>query len=184
MLLDQARSVLILIDYQARLMPAIHDGTRVVQSAAFIGGLAQELGVPVIGTEQNRRQLGANDPRLAALCKQVLLKTHFSAIPDGLLTAIQQYAPQVKQVVLAGCEAHVCLLQTALDTLQAGYQTFVVPEACGSRRPRDKDLALKRLEQAGVALVSPEMLAFEWMRSCEHTRFKAVLTQIKAKPLD
>lgn len=183
MLLDQARSILILIDYQARLMPAIHESGRVIQSAAFIGSIARELDVPVLGTEQNRHLLGANAPQLAALCNQTLPKTHFSAVQDGLLTALQPYAPHGAQVVLAGCETHVCLLQTAMDTLQAGYQTFVVPQACGSRRTEDKELALRRLERAGVTLMSPEMLAFEWLRSCNHPRFKSVLANIKAQPL-
>lgn len=183
MLLQQSRSALVLVDYQGRLMPAIHDGDAVLEAALFIGRLANELGVPVVGTEQQRRLLGPNDERLTGLCAQVLDKHHFSAVADGLLDAIERHAPQAEHIVLAGCEAHVCLLQTALEVKQAGYRTYVVPQACGSRRPGDKALAMRRLESAGVTLVCPEMLAFEWMRSCTHPSFKTVLAAVKAQPL-
>lgn len=86
-------------------------------------------------------------------------------------------------MVLAGCETHVCLTQTALGLLAAGLQVAVVPEACASRRPADKALALERLRAAGAQLLGAEMVAFEWLRSCEHPQFKAVLALIKARPV-
>jgi nicotinamidase-related amidase len=180
-LLDPGRSVLVLVDHQARLMPAIHDAERVLDEAVFIASLAKVMGVPVLGTEQHPQALGANEPRVRALCEHTLSKVHFSATGDGLLQLMQRVAPAADQVVLAGCETHVCLMQTALGVLQAGRQVFVVPEACGSRRPADKALALARLNQAGVTLVNPEMLAFEWLRTCEHPRFREVLSMIKSR---
>jgi len=183
MLLDPSRSVLVLIDYQARLMPVIHEGERALDCAVVLGGVARELGVPIVGTEQNPRLLGANDARVAELCAHTLPKSHFGAVGDGLIERLAQWAPGADQFVLAGCETHVCLLQTALGLRQAGMATFVVPQACGSRRAEDKALALQRLAQAGVSLLSPEMVAFEWMRTCAHPSFKSVLKQIKAQPL-
>lgn len=162
-------------------MPAIHDAERVLDEAEFIGQLARKLGVPVLGTEQNPQALGDNHPRVRACCDRTLSKVHFSATGDGLLQLLQQVAPAADQIVLAGCETHVCLLQTALGLVQAGHRVFVVPEACGSRRPADKALALARLSQAGVTLVNPEMLAFEWLRSCQHPGFRDVLQMIKSR---
>lgn len=182
MLLDPNRSALVLVDFQSRLMPVIHDAERVVDNAVFLARVARELGVPVLGTEQNRRALGSNDLRVSELCDRTLHKVHFSAVADGLLAELISLAPRAQQVVLAGCETHVCLLQTALDVRQAGFETFVVAEACGSRRPEDKQAALERLQQAGVTVVSAEMVAFEWLRSCEHPAFRQVLSLIKARP--
>ncbi len=183
-LLDPNRSVLVLIDYQTRLMPAIHDGDRVLNAALFIAQVARELGVPVLGTTQQPRLLGPNDERVSSLCEHVLDKTHFSAVADGLLEAIAQHAPGADQIVLAGCEAHVCLMQTALEVRQAGYASHVVAQACGSRRAEDKAVAMRRLELAGVTPLCAEMLAFEWMRACTHPSFKTVLANIKSQPLD
>lgn len=182
MLLDRSRSALVLVDFQSRLMPVIHDAERVVDNAVFLARVAHELGVPVLGTEQNRRALGSNDLRVSELCDRTLHKVHFSAVADGLLAELISLAPRAQQVVLAGCETHVCLLQTALDVRQAGFETFVVAEACGSRRPEDKQAALERLQQAGVTVVSAEMVAFEWLRSCEHPAFRQVLSLIKTRP--
>lgn len=182
MLMDRTRSALVLVDFQSRLMPAIHDAERVVDNAVFVARVARELGVPVLGTEQNPKALGANDDRVHELCDRTLAKAHFSAVADGLMAELISLAPRAQQVVLAGCETHVCLLQTAMAVQQAGLQAFVVAEACGSRRPEDKHAALQRLQQAGVALVSAEMVAFEWLRSCEHPAFREVLALIKARP--
>jgi nicotinamidase-related amidase len=182
MLLERTQSALVLVDFQARLMPAIHDAGRVVDNAVFVARVARELGVPVLGTEQNPKALGANDERVRELCDRTLSKAHFSAVADGLLAELISLAPRARQVVLAGCETHVCLLQTAIEVQQAGLQAFVVAEACGSRRLEDKHVALQRLQQAGVALVGAEMVAFEWLRSCEHPAFREVLERIKARP--
>ena len=84
-----------------------------------------------------------------------------------------------RTIVLAGCEAHVCLLQTALDLLEDEFDVWVVTDACGSRTERNRDAAFDRLAGAGVELVTTEMVAFEWIRSAEHPDFKAAQALIK-----
>lgn len=179
-LIDVRRSALVLVDYQQRLMPALHRGTEALAAAATLATVAQELGVAVIGTEQNPRGLGPNAPEVAGRCATTLAKMHFDACADGLLELLRPTgdAPYA-EVVVAGCEAHVCLMQTALGLLGAGLRVWVVAEACASRRAENHALAMQRLAQAGATLVSVEMVAFEWLRSCEHPRFKAVLAQVK-----
>ena len=88
-------------------------------------------------------------------------------------------APERRTIVLAGCEAHVCLLQTALDLLEDEFDVWVVTDACSSRTERNRDAAFDRLAGAGVELVTTEMVAFEWLRSAEHPEFKAVQALIK-----
>jgi len=180
--LDVHRSVVVLVDYQERLLPAIADGETVVAQALALARIARELGVPVIGTEQNPRGLGSNLPALRELCGQTLSKTLFDACADGLRTAIESTGRGgvgSAQIVIAGCEAHVCLLQSALGLCRAGFPVAVIAAACGSRRPCDRELALARLRDAGAAIASVEMVAFEWLRGSDHPRFKSVLRIVK-----
>lgn len=182
MLLQRDQSALILVDYQARLMPAIHGGGQAVQHAVWLARVARALDVPVWATEQNPAALGGQVPELLPWVDHTFSKMCFSAVADGLVDAVRRRAPQARQWVLAGCETHVCLLQTALEACEAGVQVAVVPQACGSRRPEDKALALQRLTQADITLASPEMVAFEWMRNCQHPAFREVLGLIKSVP--
>lgn len=175
--LDADTSTLVLVDYQARLMPAIHEAATVVAHAVRLGQAARLLGVPVIGTEQNPASLGANAEAVRTLCDHTLAKTHFDACADGLPDALP---PTRRQVVVAGCEAHVCLLQTALGLLRAGCRVWVVENACGARRPSDHAAAMRRLAAAGATLVTHEMVLFEWLHDCRHPRFKEVLALVKA----
>lgn len=175
------RSALVLVDYQQRLMPAIDHAGAVVAEAVFVADVARLLGVPVLGTAQNPQRLGDNVDAVHRRCDTVVAKTHFDACRDGLVGALRAARPAASQVVVAGCEAHVCLLQTALGLRRHGFETFVVADACGSRFAADRAAALQRLGQAGVVLVAPEMVAFEWLDHCTHAQFKPVLERIKQR---
>jgi nicotinamidase-related amidase len=200
MLLDLSDSQLVLVDYQERLMPAIADGEQVLANAQRLAKAARLLDVPVWGTEQSPEKLGANDPALRALCQRTLAKNSFSAVDDGLLDCLrpparpaagnarslprhlQKPAPVAagrNTVVLAGCEAHVCLLQTALELVEQEIDVWVVTDACGSRTERSRDAAFDRLAGAGCELVTTEMVVFEWLRTAEHPSFRAVQALIK-----
>jgi nicotinamidase-related amidase len=182
MRIKATESTLLVVDIQERLFPAILDGAAMAEHTAWLQQVARQVGVPVLLTEQYSKGLGLT---LAPLREGVdeaaiLEKLHFSAASDGEL--FQRPGGDRAQFVVCGCETHVCLLQTALEARQAGIQVAVVPQACGSRRLDDKALALQRLAQAGVTLVAPEMVAFEWMRGCEHPAFREVLGLIKSAP--
>jgi len=200
MLIDAQESQLVLVDYQTRLMPAIHEGPLVLENALRLARAARLLQVPAFGTEQNPSKLGENPPELKALCQKTLAKMHFSAIEEGLsewlrppakpvqgnarslpkhLQKPAQGEPERSAIVVAGCEAHVCLLQTALDLLEDEFDVWVVTDACGSRTERNRDAAFDRLAGAGAELVTTEMVLFEWLRTAEHPQFKAVHELIK-----
>ena len=192
MLLDADDCQLVLIDYQARLMPAIHDASAVLANARRLAQLARALQVPVWATEQNPAKLGGTEASLAALCDRIVPKMAFSgadellpllappaAAPRGNARSLPRHlqkpaAPQPERgtVVIAGCETHVCLLQTALLLLEAEWDVWVVQDACGSRTERNRDAAYDRLAGAGCELVTTEMVGFEWLRDCQHPRFK------------
>ena len=199
MLLDADDSQLVLIDYQTRLMPAIHDAAAVLANARRLAQMARWMGVPVWATEQNPDKLGGTDAALAPLCDRIVPKMAFSgadellpllappaAAPRGNARSLPRHlqkpaAPQPERgtVVIAGCETHVCLLQTALLLLEAEWDVWVVQDACGSRTERNRDAAFDRLAGAGAELVTTEMVAFEWLRTAEHPDFKAAQALIK-----
>ena len=201
MLLDASESQLVLVDYQERLMPAIFEGPAALANALRLAQIAQLMEVPVWGTEQNPSRLGGNDPALRALCQKTLAKMHFSAAEEGLgewlrppakpqqggnarslpkhLQKPALQAPERGTIVIAGCEAHVCLMQTALDLIEDEFDVWVVTDACSSRTERNRDAAFDRLAGAGAELVTTEMVAFEWLRSCENPVFKDVLALVK-----
>jgi len=172
-------STLVLIDYQARLMPVIQDSAALLANARRLAQAAQILGIPVLGTEQNPLKLGPNLAFIKAECERTLAKTHFDACQDGLLEALDEVERKRDQIVIAGCEAHVCMLQTALGLLRAGKRVWVVANASGSRRQSDYTAAMDRLGQAGAIIVTCEMVMFEWLHDCRHPRFREVLALIK-----
>ncbi len=199
MLLDLEECQLVLVDYQSRLMPNIHESEAVLRNAMRLARVAQALQVPTWGTEENAAGLGENPQELRALCRKTLAKMHFSACADGLVELLRPTARQTQgsnarslpkhlqkppaaqrnSIVMAGCETHVCLLQTSLDLLDSEFDVWVVTDACGSRTERSRDAAFDRLAAAGAELVTTEMVAFEWLRTAEHPMFKEVLGLIK-----
>ena len=178
--IDPSRAALVLVDYQARLMPAIHEADKVVATAVKLADVARELGIPVVGTEQNPAGLGPNVEEIRSRCEATISKMSFDACADGLVEWLRGRGEAIADVVIAGCESHVCLMQSALGLLRAGFRVWVVADACGSRFPPDKALALQRLQAAGATLVSGEMAAFEWLQSCQNPRFRAVLARLKS----
>ena len=201
MLLDAEESQLVLVDYQQGLMPAILETDAVLANAVRLARIAQLLQVPLWATEENPAGLGGTVEALQPLVAgRVVSKMAFDgteallprlkpapraqggnarSLPKHLQKAAPQAAPGRESLVLAGCEAHVCLLQTALGLLEEELEVWVVTDACSSRSERNRDAAFDRLAGAGAELVTTEMVAFEWLRDAEHPRFKDVLALLK-----
>jgi nicotinamidase-related amidase len=171
-LLTARDAVLLLVDLQRRLMPVIHDQARVVARAQRLAEGAALLEVPVRATEQNPAGLGPTVPELADYPSAVLAKTAFSAVAapdfDGLLPA------GASEIVVVGCEAHVCVLQTVLELRAAGHRVVLVADAVGSRDPADKAAAIDRAARHGAEVVTSEMVLFEWLRDARHAMFRPV----------
>lgn len=174
MLIRADRSRLLVVDLQQKLAPAIDRGQAVVERAAWLVRAAQRMGVPVAASEQYPQGLGPTVAPIAALLPPgaVAAKQHFSCTEAGCLAALP--GGERPQVVIAGAEAHVCVLQTALGLVAEGREVFVVADAVGSRRPSDKALALERMRARGVSIVSGEMVVFEWLREAGTALFRDV----------
>jgi nicotinamidase-related amidase len=164
---------LLVIDMQEKLLPFIPGHAALVRDVGFLIDAAQLLGLTVQATEQYPRGLGPTVPDLARRLPHRPEKTAFSccAIPEVVETFHREARPKV---VLCGIEAHVCVLNTAFDLLTHGFRVYIAADAVASRSPRDAEVALRRLEQAGAHLVTAEMCAFEWVGGSTHPKFKEV----------
>lgn len=174
MLIDAKRSSLLVIDVQERLLPAIDDWQRVLDAAIWLVRVARRLDVPVLASEQYPKGLGHTHPDLLAELPAgaVAEKMHFSCGPEACLSPLP--GSERPQVVVCGMETHVCVLQTVLDLRAAGKDVFVVADAVGSRTPENKALALQRMRDHGVSIVSCEMVAFEWLRVAGTPLFREI----------
>lgn len=166
--------MLLVIDLQTKMLPAIADHEQVVANCAWLIRAAQKIDVPVFGIEQNPAKLGPLVPAISALIPAgaVAAKTRFSLVAEQCLGRLS--GADRAQVIVVGVEAHVCVLQSALDLYSEGKEVYVVADCVGSRRHLDRDLAIARLRQAGVRVVSREMVVFEWLGEAATPLFKAV----------
>lgn len=178
MLLDPQRSTVLVIDLQKKLLPVIHDGDNVAANVAWLVRAAQKMGVPVAATEQYPRGLGPLDETVRALLPDgaVGTKNHFSCVAAGCLPGLP--GTDRAQVVVAGIEAHVCVLQTVLELIEDGREVYVVADAVGSRRAADRDLALARMRQEGARIITREMAIFEWLKEAGTPLFKEVSKEL------
>lgn len=174
--IDPKRSLLLVIDFQSRLMPAIHDGEAAIRNAGRLVEMAKLAEVPRLFTEQNAKGLGSTVEDLPVDEGQLIHKQFFDACrAEGFLERI----PADGHIIVAGCEAHVCVLQTVLRLLAPSRRIFVVRNAIGSRRPEDKEAAIARMERHGAEIVTAEMVVFEWLQTAEHPRFRQAMALIK-----
>jgi nicotinamidase-related amidase len=181
-LIVQQDSLVLIIDVQERLIPAIGDAEQVIQRCLWLLRLAKTFDVPHLGVEQNPKGLGHLHPEITANLGEecIFAKTTFSAAGEKyVLDSIT--ATGKNQIIVVGMESHVCVLQTVLDMVSHGYEIFVIEDGTSSRKQSDKHLALQRMRHAGAVVISPEMLVFEWLKNSNHKNFRNVLNSFIEK---
>ncbi|WP_211443260.1 isochorismatase family protein [Collimonas humicola] len=174
---DASRSTLLIIDLQEKLMPVIGDGQQVLRRAVLLAQAARLLSIPVIGTAQQPLRLGGTVAAIDGLLDQTIEKSSFDACARPEFIAATENGRD--ELVVLGCEAHVCVLQTVLGLLHRQRRVKLVSDAIGSRQAGDKAAAIERARAAGAEIVTSEMLMFEWMRNSEHPKFREILKLIK-----
>ncbi|PKQ11668.1 MAG: hydrolase [Alphaproteobacteria bacterium HGW-Alphaproteobacteria-1] len=179
MLIRAADSVLVIIDMQERLVPAMQAPARTIRNTRTLKASAEEMGVPVIMTEQYPDGLGHTVPELApGPGTTVLSKMHFSCMEDAGFAA-HFHGLGRRQAVIAGMEAHICVVQTAASLIEAGYEVFVVSDATASRTIESEQACIARLSASGAGIVTTEMVVFEWLGRAGTPAFKRLLPLIK-----
>jgi nicotinamidase-related amidase len=175
--IDRDRTTLLVIDFQQRLMPAIHDASSVLANAGRLIAAAKKLGVPTVVTEQYPRGLGPTVPELAVDGMPKLAKMDFDATrADGFFELLPKDRPDI---VVAGCEAHVCVMQTVFGLIDAGHAVYVVRDAIGSRRAESKEAAVERMRHHGAGIVTTEMALFEWLGTAADPHFREISVLIR-----
>lgn len=183
MRIPEERSLLVVVDVQERLLPVMSDHDLVTDRVVrLIRGIAT-LGLPMLMTEQYRKGLGPTvDPVASAFREggggEPIEKMAFSCCDEpAFVRALSGLGRRF--VLLAGIESHVCMLQTSIDLLKAGYQPVVPADVTSSRFKEDKDFALRRLEKEGAIVTTSEALLFELTRVTGTSRFKEISKLVK-----
>lgn len=180
MLIEAGRSLLLLVDVQENLGPVMAEPRTVYRNCSLLLRAAARLGVPVIASEQYPKGLGPTMGELKALLPDgaVMEKIHFSCAAEPTIAERLRGLGR-DQIVVAGIEAHVCVLQTALGLKAAGYEVFVAGDACSSRQAANHQAALARMAAAGVGVAVSESVVFEWLHRAGTPEFKDLIALIK-----
>jgi len=180
-LAQQALSQLVIVDLQDKLVSAMPAEAMqsTIKNCSILAQAAHLLGVPVVATEQYPQGLGATLQEIQQQLSQFkpIAKTAFSATNEAKFN--QQLHRDQPQIILAGMEAHICILQTALSLKLAGKQVFVVEDAIVSRNPANKINAIARIRDAGCVITNTESVVFEWLGNASHPAFKEVSKLIR-----
>lgn len=178
--LSAENSLLLIIDIQERLVAAL-DKDIVVSKAVKVASAAKALGIPTIVTEQYPKGLGNTVPQLKEVLPEnteFVEKTSFNALlEEGMEDIIKSYGK--KQIVLFGIETHICVHQTAAALIEAGYEVYIIKDACASRSKYEFKQGIDIMQQNGAKISCVEIALFEWLKGAKNPKFKEVQALIK-----
>jgi nicotinamidase-related amidase len=179
-LMNREDSALLVIDVQETLIKLISDRKRIIWNVRRLLDAAKILGVPIAATEQYPERLSPTVPELKERIGHAPDKLCFSACVCGDI--FERWKEDGRsRVLVCGIEAHVCVMQSALDLTAAGFEVYVAVDAVGSRHAVDQETALRRMESAGIILTTTETAFFEWCRTAEAQEFKQISALAKEK---
>ncbi|TWT34270.1 hydrolase [Blastopirellula retiformator] len=183
LLMSQSDTALLMIDLQQRLVPVIEDSETIVENVERLFLTAQMFDMPILGTEQYPKGLGPTVEPLKSMLPPLPEKLTFSACGvEGLLKELPKRA--IHKLLLVGVETHVCVQQTALDLIAAGFDVYIAVDAVGSRFALEKEVALRRMENAGAVLTTTEAAMFEWCQAAGGEHFKELTRLVRKKHAD
>lgn len=179
--IEPGESLLVVIDLQEKFVPYLWRAQRVLSGTRLMLDAAHALGVPVLVTEHNPKAIGGTVPEVTRYLREdpVKDKMIFSCCGDDGIRAHLQAQPAVKNIIIAGCETHICVMQTALEAQGLGYNVHVAADAVGSRMELDWRIGLERMRAAGVVISTAEMMAYELLRRADRPEFKQMLPAFK-----
>ncbi|MEK6323775.1 MAG: hydrolase [Acidobacteriota bacterium] len=179
--LSRESAALAVIDMQEAFRPVISDFGEVAGRISKAVEGARLLEVPVLVTEQYPKGLKHTAEeilaRLPVELKPIEKSCFSSCGSEDFLAHLMSRS--IRQVLVCGIEAHICVMQTSLDLLAKGFEVFVLVDCITSRAPENKQAALARLRQAGAIECTLEMALFEMMRTADSPQFKAIQNLIK-----
>lgn len=175
-LLSTHESLLLILDMQERLLPQINDASAIATACVQLLRVARLFEIPTCLTEQYPRGLGSTTPELSSLvpAENRREKLRFSAAPATDWPPASEREDARVQIVIAGIETHICVLQSALDFISLGYRVFVAANAVGSQNREDHFIALQRLRDAGASITTTQSVFFEWCEEAGTDEFRAM----------
>jgi nicotinamidase-related amidase len=173
-------TVLVVIDFQERLFPVMHDKEKLLRNAVKLIKGASVLEIPIILTEQYPKGLGPTIPEIKELIPDVkpVEKVSFSCCDEETFSKAIETLKR-KQVLIAGIEAHICVYQTAMALARAGYEVQVVGDCVASRDPENKLAALFKMSTAGISPTTSEIALFELLKVAKGDKFKQISSIVK-----
>jgi nicotinamidase-related amidase len=168
-------SLVLVIDIQQAMLKIIDDWEKVAWKVSQITRAADIFNIPILVTEQYPKGLGPTIPQVleAIRSPRVFHKEHFSACQeDGFVESIRSFGRS--RIIVVGMETHVCVLQTALDLIQTGFEVQVVLDAVSSRSALNRDIGIELLRQAGAVITSTEIVLFGWIHRSNTEEFRLV----------
>jgi nicotinamidase-related amidase len=179
-MLNIDKTALVIIDVQEKLSRVMYEKEKLFENLQKLIKGVKLLNVPIIVTEQNPNGLGPTVPDIAPLLIDTKPVTKFSFSCCGEEPFLRQLEMlNRKQVLLAGIETHVCVYQTAIDLIEAGYEVHTVVDCVSSRTPENKNLALDKMKSEGARLTSVEIALFELLRTAKSPKFKEMSQIVK-----
>ncbi len=178
--LKKEGSVLVVVDIQEKLLPAINDFVGVLDRSVKMVKAAQTLEVPILFTQQYTKGLGGTHSGLSGLFTEFeyFEKTSFNCFgAPGFADQLEKVKAQT--LVIIGIEAHICVCQTSLEALQRGFNVHVVADAVGSRTTANKAIGLDRIRQAGGVVTGTELTIYEWIERSDSDAFRKMLPLLK-----
>lgn len=180
-LMSRGDTALLVVDVQEKLIGLIPEHTRIVWNIRRLLDAASCLGVPVAGTEHYPQGLGPTVDELAARLGHIPSKVAFSC--GACVELFDRFEQEkIDKLLIVGIETHVCIQQTAMDAMTAGYRVYVAADAVGSRYVIDHDIALRRMESGGATLATTEAAMFEWCRTADTPEFKTISQLVRESP--
>jgi nicotinamidase-related amidase len=173
-------SMVLIIDIQKAMLKVIDDWKPIAAKVRQLTLAADRLDVPILLTEQYAKGLGGTIPEVLREIKspQVFHKEHFSAcLEPAFIPTIQSF--HRSKIVVVGMETHVCVLQTCLDLIAAGYQVHLVADAVASRVIENRNIAIDQMREAGAIITSTEIVIFEWACQSNTDIFRKLLPIVK-----
>ena len=172
-------TLLLIVDEQPRLMKALENGEEAVLNTIALIKAFEKYDMPIIATEQYPKGLGSTDERILDLIdqKNIFEKTIFDAAIPEVLDFIEKN--NIKKVVVAGAEAHICVYQTTRSLLNLGIDVFLAKDALASFKESQKEEALKTLREMGAVRTETETILFDLARDSKDPNFKFISGLVK-----
>ena len=172
----RGKTAALVIDYQEKLVPVMHEKERLIQNSCILLAGLEALGIPMAVTQQYTKGLGMTVEEITEACKEI---EYAEKITFSAFNHIEYDIKGKKYIIVCGIEAHICVLQTVLDLIEEGYIPVVVEDCISSRKPNDKKIALKRMRDAGAIITTYESVLFELLQQAGTAEAKVIQRLIK-----